>query len=95
MPPRRAWIWFFLILTANYLLMRGLLPDTAEPVKVPYTLFKQQVINGNVAAIYSRGVVITGRFAKAVSYAPIVFGIEPAVGIQRKDYRSEASIGVR
>jgi cell division protease FtsH len=68
MPPRRAWLWFALILLLNYYLMRGLFPSADEPVTVPYTLFKQEVLNDNVAAIYSRGETITGRFGK-----PVVF----------------------
>jgi cell division protease FtsH len=70
MPPRRAWLWFLFILLANYLLMRGLFPDADQPVKVPYTLFKQEVSHDNVAAIYTRGEIISGRFAKAVNYTP-------------------------
>src|SRR5687768_3314943 len=68
MPPRRTWLWFVLILGMNYLLMHSLFPSADDPVKVPYTLFKQQVSNDNVAAIYSRGETILGRFGKAVTY---------------------------
>jgi cell division protease FtsH len=50
--------------------MRGLFPSTDDPVKVPYTLFKQQVTNKNVAAIYSRGEAIAGRFIQPVKYPP-------------------------
>jgi cell division protease FtsH len=68
MPPRRSWLWFALILLLNYFLMRGLFPGDDEPVKVPYTLFKQEVSSHNVAAIYSRGESIMGRFSKPVTY---------------------------
>jgi len=37
-------------------------------VKVPYTLFKQEVVRGNVDKIYSRGESMTGRFRHAVTY---------------------------
>ena len=40
----------------------------SKPVKVPYTLFKQEVIRGNVDKIYSRGESMTGRFRHAVLY---------------------------
>jgi cell division protease FtsH len=70
MPPRRTWVWFLLIMLINYLLVRTLLPREDEPVTVPYTFFKEQVENGNVAAIYSRGETITGRFAEPVMYPP-------------------------
>jgi cell division protease FtsH len=49
MPPRRAWLWFLFILLLNYLLMRSLFPDANQPVKIPYTLFKQEVTRDNVA----------------------------------------------
>jgi cell division protease FtsH len=70
MPPGRTWLWFVLILLANYLLMRLLLPSPEAPVTVPYTFFKEQVSKGNVEAIYSRGEIITGRFETPVTYSP-------------------------
>ena len=66
-PPRRTWITFLLVLAVNFLLVRLLLPSS-EPVKVPYTLFREQVGKRNVEAIYSRGASITGRFAAPVTY---------------------------
>jgi cell division protease FtsH len=70
MPPGRTWLWFVLVLLVNYLLMRLILPSPEAPVTVPYTFFKEQVSNGNVEAIYSRGETITGRFERPVSYSP-------------------------
>src|ERR1051325_8940253 len=70
MPPRRTWLWFLLILAVNYLLMRNFFPSPSAPAKVPYTLFKQEVANNNVEAIYTRGETITGRLVKPVKYAP-------------------------
>ena len=43
MPPRNTWLWFVLILLANFMLMRLLMPRPDAPVPVPYTLFKEQV----------------------------------------------------
>jgi len=37
---------------------------------VPYTLFKEEVANGNVEAIHSQGEIITGRFKTPVTYPP-------------------------
>ncbi|MFL5620639.1 MAG: ATP-dependent zinc metalloprotease FtsH [Gemmatimonadaceae bacterium] len=48
--------------------MQFFFPRTGEPVKVPYTLFKQEAARGNVAKIYSRGTSITGRFRAAITY---------------------------
>jgi cell division protease FtsH len=72
MPPRKTWLWFVLILLANYMLVRLLMPSPEAPVTVPYTLFKEQVRKGNVEAIFSRGDTITGRFTAAVTYPPAV-----------------------
>jgi cell division protease FtsH len=41
MPPRRTWLWFALILLANFLLFRFLFPGPETPVEVPYTFFKE------------------------------------------------------
>src|SRR5215207_2745338 len=43
MPPRRTWLWFVLILLANFLLVRLLFPGPEAPVEVPYTFFKEPV----------------------------------------------------
>jgi cell division protease FtsH len=67
-PPRRAWLTFLLVVLANYIAMQFFFPRGGEPVKVPYTLFKQEATRGNVATIYSRGTSITGRFRSAVTY---------------------------
>jgi cell division protease FtsH len=68
MPPGRAWLWFGLILLANYFLVRLLMPSPEGPLTVPYTLFKAEVGPGNVAAIHSQGYTITGRFKAPVTY---------------------------
>ena len=68
MPPGRTWLWFVLILLANFVLVRFLMPSPDAPLTIPYTLFKEQVSKGNVQAIYSRGEVLTGRFAAPVTY---------------------------
>ena len=68
MPGRRAWGIFLVILLANYLVMRLLIPNAEEPLTIPYTAFKQQVEKGNVESIYSKGASIEGRFKKAVTW---------------------------
>ena len=67
LPPRRAWLAFLAILLANYLLMRFLFAGP-EAVKVPYSLFRQEVVKSNVERIHSRGESITGRFESPVTY---------------------------
>jgi cell division protease FtsH len=68
MPPRRAWLTFLVILAANILLMRYFFPSANAPVKVPYTLFKQEITKRNVRDIYSRGESLTGHFRSPVTY---------------------------
>src|ERR687889_664548 len=70
MPPRRSWLWFALILLANFLLFRFLFPGPEAPVEVPYTSFKQEVRAENVEAIYSQGDTVEGRFEEPVTYPP-------------------------
>src|SRR5215211_2221950 len=70
MPPRRTWLWFALILLANFFLVRLLFPGPEAPIQVPYTFFKEQVSAGNVEAIYTRGDSVEGRFEKPVTYPP-------------------------
>jgi cell division protease FtsH len=69
-PPRRAWLWFAIALILNFLLARYLVPGAQTPLTVPYTLFRDEVVKGNVKAIYSRGETMTGRFAAPVTYPP-------------------------
>ena len=72
LPPRKTWLWFLLILLANFLVSRFLMPGPEAPVTVPYTLFKEEVGKGNVQAIYSQGDTITGRFKAPVTYPSAV-----------------------
>ena len=70
MPPSRTWTWFLAVLLINFLVVRYLLPRADAPVKVPYTLFKQEVTKRNVRDIYSRGESLEGRFIAPVTYPP-------------------------
>ena len=69
-PPRKTWLWFVVVIVANFLLVRLLLPGPEGPITVPYTLFKEEVRKGNVQAIHSQGDTITGRFKAPVTYPP-------------------------
>jgi cell division protease FtsH len=83
LPPWRTWINFALIVLVNVLVMRVLFPPDT-PAKVPYTLFKQEVIRGNVERVYSRGVMLTGRFDSAVTYPAT---LDSATGARPKAIR--------
>jgi cell division protease FtsH len=57
------------LLVANYVLASVFLPaPTTQRVAIPYSLFKQQVDAGNVAAITASGDQIQGRLNQPVSY---------------------------
>src|SRR5688572_24236514 len=68
MLPPRTLLAFFAILVVNFLLMRWMFPGPGEPITVPYTVFREEIAAGNVAAIYSRGERIEGRFRSPVTY---------------------------
>src|SRR5918994_1486549 len=70
MPPARSWLWFALILLANFLLVRFLFPGPEAPLEVPYTFFKVEVRAGNVEAIYTQGDTVEGRFEERVTSPP-------------------------
>jgi cell division protease FtsH len=52
----------------NYIIVRSAFPGPEAPVTVPYTVFREQVVKGNVEAIYSKGETIQGRFRDSVTY---------------------------
>jgi len=69
-PSMRWWLTTLALFAANWLLVSLFLPATAtQRVALPYTLFKQQVDAGNVAAITASGDQIQGRFKQPVSYS--------------------------
>src|SRR5688572_27007727 len=68
MPPRSTWITFVIILVVNYVVMSFLFPSPDAPITIPYTVFKEEAAKGNVAAIYSKGASIEGRFVAAVTW---------------------------
>ena len=68
--PRNIWYWFVGALLINFAMTRFMVPSADEPLLVPYTVFKEQVAAGNVAAIYAQGATVEGRFAEAVTYPP-------------------------
>jgi cell division protease FtsH len=85
MPPGRAWLSFIAIILLNFLLVRLLFPPGEDAGTVPYTLFKEQVIRGNVERIYSQGESITGRFETPVIYPAEV---DTATGARPQEIRT-------
>ncbi|HEX5513127.1 MAG TPA: ATP-dependent zinc metalloprotease FtsH [Gammaproteobacteria bacterium] len=69
LPPNRIWLFFLGLLILNYLVSNWLFQAPDAAVTVPYTLFKEQVVGGNVESIYSRGSSIEGRFKQPVHWS--------------------------
>jgi len=87
MPGGRRFWWILLALLAVNWFVVSLIPDREERLAVPYTVFREQVIAGNVAEVTSKGDTIQGEFRKAVTYpagsdsSDTTFGTErPAFG---------------
>ncbi|MBD0356986.1 MAG: ATP-dependent zinc metalloprotease FtsH, partial [Rubrobacter sp.] len=70
MPSARTWLWFALILLANFLIVRLLFPSPEASVEVPYTVFKEEVRAGNVESVFSQGDTVEGMFKEPVTYPP-------------------------
>jgi cell division protease FtsH len=68
MPPRNIWIAFLVLIAANMLVSRFLIPAPDAPITIPYTAFKEEVAKQNIKAIYSKGTSVEGRFVKAVTW---------------------------
>ena len=69
MVPQPWWLLALAILVGNYFVTRMLSPESTA-ITIPYTFFKQQLVDGNVASVTSRGDAISGRFKKEVTYTP-------------------------
>lgn len=66
-PSGRIWFLLFAILALNYFLGKYFFPGPETPVKVPYTLFRDEVNKGNVEEIFATGLSVTGKFKNAVT----------------------------
>jgi cell division protease FtsH len=79
-----GWIWLLLALVGiNWLGTLLLSVDPArDRIDIPYTFFLEQVQQGNVASVSTRGDLVRGRFERAVTYSPpatpTVIGARPA-----------------
>lgn len=79
-PPKRTWLWFLALLLLNFLVFHYFFPDDDAALTIPYTVFKSQVAEGNVAEIYNQGQHIEGRFEKPFTWPPPESGGETADG---------------
>jgi cell division protease FtsH len=68
-PPggSRFWWALILLLALNWFIV-SLIPSGESRLSVPYTVFRDQVVAGNVSEVTSRGDTIQGTFKKDVTY---------------------------
>jgi cell division protease FtsH len=59
------------IILLNFFMNQFLFPKT-ESVKIPYSLFREEVSKGNVKTVHGKGEQISGKFEKAVIYRPFI-----------------------
>lgn len=89
-PSASVWLIILAILALNYFLGNYVFPGAEKTVTVPYTLFKTEVMKGNVSEIFARGLSVTGKFRKPV----LVHSEDDAQGdslkILNKEKRTEA-----
>ncbi|ACZ41094.1 ATP-dependent metalloprotease FtsH [Thermobaculum terrenum ATCC BAA-798] len=64
--PSWAWIVLIVALLLNWLVAPILFPEGKGAVSIPYTSFKQQLENNNVAEVTTQADKITGEFKQAV-----------------------------
>lgn len=65
-PSGKILFWVFAILALNYFVGRYFFPGPEASVKIPYTLFKEEVRKGNVQEIFATGMSLTGKFEETV-----------------------------
>jgi len=90
-PPRRSWLFFLLILLANFLLIRFFAPNP-HTVKIPYSVFRLEAAKGNVLKINSRGESLTGQFRTPVSYPAVADSATGAVPKPVRDFSTTLPI---
>ncbi len=72
-PPISAWLWWGLLLALLLWNIVVFWPDQANtsiPATIPYSLFVQQVAQGNVQQVEIQGDRIQGEFKEPVSWEP-------------------------
>lgn len=68
LPSGKILFIFLGIILLNYLVANYFFPEKESAVKIPYSLFKEQVALGNVKAIYTKGELISGKFENEITY---------------------------
>ncbi len=67
--PRAFWLWLLGLLLVNWI-VTSLLLQPPERTELPYTLFRAQVVSGNVTTVTAIEDEILGEFRNPVRYPP-------------------------
>lgn len=67
----KTWLWFLSILILNYFIGKYFADRMSDIEKVPYTVFKEEVVKHNVKEIYSKGSSLSGNFISKVT-VPVI-----------------------
>ncbi len=70
-PQYKMWIWFLGLFILNYFIGKYFADGLSGLEKIPYTVFKEEVLKQNVKEIYSKGSTLSGNFNNKVT-VPIV-----------------------
>ena len=63
----KIYLWFIGLFILNYFIGKYFADRMSDLEKIPYTVFKQEVLNHNVKEIYSKGSSLTGNFVNPVT----------------------------
>ncbi len=65
--PYKMYLWFIGLFILNYFIGKYFADRMSDLEKIPYTVFKQEVLNHNVKEIYSKGSSLSGNFINQVT----------------------------
>ena len=64
------WAVLLIVLAVNWLVAPLVAPDQSDRLTIPYTTFTEQIQQGNVAEVTTRGDAVQGTFKQPVTYPP-------------------------
>lgn len=63
----KTWLWFLSLFILNYFIGKYFADRMSDLEKIPYTVFKQEVLKQNVKEIYSKGTSLSGNFNNQIT----------------------------
>lgn len=63
----KMYLWFIGLFILNYFIGKYFADRMSDLEKIPYTVFKQEVLNHNVKEIYSKGSSLSGNFINQIT----------------------------